>query len=122
MPTVRSSDSRGGAAFCCFADNPFFVLAVQPTASLAEIVTAANRWLDALRRGDPAARTYATPVGPRARTQTLVQHAVTRLRDRDARVQYEIWAAADPADLPEALTESTDGFSGAPRAFGWRGR
>lgn len=122
MPTVRSSDSRGGAALCCFADNPFFVLAVPPAASLSEIVAAANRWLDALRRGDPAARTYATPVGPRPRSAALVRHAVTRLRDRDARVQYEVWAAATPANPPDDFVEPTDGFSGAPRAFGWRGR
>ena len=122
MPTVRSSDSRGGGAFCCFADNPFFVLDVPPSASPTDILAAANRWLDALGRGEPAAQTYATPVGPQRRTETAVRHALTRLRDRDARVQFEIWATAAPADVPDGFDGPTDGFSGAPRAFGWRGR
>ena len=120
MSTVRSPKSRGEAAYCRFADNPFFILDVRLNASLAQIHRAAMRLLEALERGE--AQTYATPLGPRPRTATAVRHAVTRLRDRDERVQHEIWAAADPATVPVALGGADTGWTSAQTAFGWRGR
>jgi hypothetical protein len=122
MSTVRSPKSHGTAAYCRFADNPFFVLGLGVDASLPEIRRAAARLLAALEAGDPAVAHYDTPVGPQPRTGVAVRHAVTRLRDRDERVQCEIWAATGPASIPPVLAESSTGWAGAHAAFGWSRR
>jgi hypothetical protein len=121
MPAVRSSVPPGNAARRRFADNPFFVLELTPRATARDIHRAAARLCEALERGDPTVGSYPTPVGPQPRTAELVRASVTRLRDRDERVQYEIWATAEPSRPPQTLGEAdADGaFAGAFGAFGW---
>lgn len=85
---------------------------------------AAARLVDRLVDGDPDARRYDTPVGPRERDPAMVQRAATQLRDPDERVQHELWAAAPRRAAPPrpVASEQSTGWSDAAQAFGWRRR
>jgi len=99
------------------ADNPFYVLGLRPGATRAEIETEGQKLLGMLALGLAAARTYATPVGPRPRTGDDVRRALAALRDPDRRVQAELWAQLEPE--PIAPAPAPAGFD-ALAALGWR--
>jgi len=89
-----------------FADNPFHVLELPPTATRAEVERAGQKWLAMLEVGVKSARLYPTPVGPRARTPELVRGAMAELRDPDKRIVHEMWCAS--AVTPEPAPSSVD--------------
>ena len=102
-------------------ENPFLVLGLAPSASRIEIEREAQKLLGMLELGFAAARTYATPLGPRERTPELVRAAVATLRDPARRLAAELWARAShvpsPPDPPPA---SSDGWPDALVKLGWR--
>jgi len=104
------------------ADNPFFVLGLSPDASRIEIEREAQKLLGMLELDFADARTYATPLGPQARTPELVRAAVAALRDPYRRLVAELWArhapAMKPAPTPARTTER--GLPGLRRRLGWR--
>ena len=94
--------------------NPFHVLCLSVEASHAEVEQRVVSLLHDLERGAPEAGTYASPLGPRERTKSLVQWAGKQLSDPDRRLQHEIWylgAVEGPPAEPRPQ---------AWRAFGWR--
>jgi hypothetical protein len=105
------------------ADNPFFVLGLPPDASRIELEREAQKLLGMLELGFADALTYATPLGPRARTAEHVRAAVAALRDPYQRLVAEVWArhapstlaAADVADEPAATSRP-----GLRAKLGWR--
>jgi hypothetical protein len=72
--------------------NPFLVLAVAPSASVAEIERQGQRLLAELAAGLDGARRYETPLGMRERTSELVRAAIAELRDPARRLGHEWWA------------------------------
>ena len=105
-------------------DNPFFVLGLPPDTSRIEIEREAQKLLGMLELGFVDAKTYRTPVGPRARTAELVRAAVAALRDPYRRLVAELWARHRPPardDVPVA-THATDEAprTGLRRRLGWR--
>ncbi len=74
------------------AQNPFFVLALAPDASAADVERAGQRLLAELAAGLDGARRYVTPFGPRDRTPELVRLATAELRDPARRLPHEWWA------------------------------
>ncbi len=106
------------------ADNPFFVLGVSVDAARLEIEREAQKLLGMLELGFAAARSYATPLGPRERTAEGVRAAVAALRDPAQRLVAELWARHAPAlraVAPEPLAAAPgETHVGARRAFGWR--
>ena len=103
-------------------DNPFFVLGVSADASRIEIEREAQKLLGMLELDFAEATTYATPLGPRARTPEAVRAAVAALRDPYQRLVAEIWARHAPAErvADAAEPEVATGTPGARRAMGWR--
>ena len=83
-----------------FWNNPFFVLALPVTATSAEVERSAQRLLAELSIGRESARSYATPLGPGARTPDLVRTAVAELRDPGRRLAHECWAKVGLSDAP----------------------
>jgi hypothetical protein len=102
------------------AENPFYVLAISPDASRIEIEREAQKLLGMLELGFEAARTYATPVGPRPRTPEAVRAAVAQLRDPYQRLLAELWARHAPTSLETAAPEQPAPASDLRRALGWR--
>lgn len=105
-------------------DNPFFVLGLPPDTSRIEIEREAQKLLGMLELGFVDAKTYRTPVGPRARTAELVRAAVAALRDPYRRLVAELWARHAPPtrdDVP-ATTHVTEEAprTGLRRRLGWR--
>jgi hypothetical protein len=103
-------------------ENPFFVLGVGCEASRIEIEREAQKLLGMLELGFEAAKTYATPLGPRERTPESVRAAVAALRDPYQRLLAELWARHAPPmseakpDAPSAEPQHT----GLRRMLGWR--
>lgn len=111
-----------------WADNAFFVLELQPTATRPEVERAAAKLLSMLEIGMKAAAIYPTPVGPRARTPELVRIAVADLRDPERRAMHEAWWI-DPGpsspESPEVEPRSEASLPwtfDAPRVLGWARR
>ena len=102
------------------AENPFFVLAISPDASRIEIEREAQKLLGMLELGFEAAKTYATPLGPRPRTAEAVRAAVAQLRDPYQRLLAELWARHAPASLEVAAPEEPAPSFDLRRALGWR--
>ena len=102
------------------AENPFYVLAIAPDASRIEIEREAQKLLGMLELGFEAAKTYATPLGPRPRTPEAVRAAVAALRDPYQRLLAELWARHAPASLETAPSEPAAPSSDLRRALGWR--
>ena len=102
------------------AENPFFVLAVSPDASRIEIEREAQKLLGMLELGFEAARTYATPLGPRPRTPEAVRAAVAVLRDPYQRLVAELWARHAPDSLETAPPAPAAPSTGLRRRLGWR--
>lgn len=85
-------------------ENAFFVLGVSPDASRLEIEREAQKLLGMLELGFDAAKSYATPLGPRQRTAENVRAAVAALRDPYQRLVAELWARHIPiAEIREPL-------------------
>jgi hypothetical protein len=104
------------------ADNPFFVLGIAPDASRIEIEREAQKLLGMLELDFADARTYQTPLGPRARTAEAVRAAVAALRDPYRRLVAELWARNAPPPRPAAPPEPVAPATrpGLRRALGWR--
>jgi hypothetical protein len=105
-------------------DNPFFVLGLSPDASRIELEREAQKLLGMLELGFSGAQTYATPLGPRARTAEMVRAAVAALRDPYQRLVAELWARHAPP-LRETMppTNDVDVDEQPPvlrRDLGWR--
>jgi hypothetical protein len=105
-------------------DNPFFVLGLPPDTSRIELEREAQKLLGMLELGFADAKTYRTPLGPRARTPELVRAAVAALRDPYRRLVAELWARHAPPvrdDVPAAKTVADEAPSPGLRArLGWR--
>lgn len=96
--------------------NPFLVLGVPVTASLAELEREGQRLLDALALGMDAAAQYATPLGPRPRGAEEIREALAELRDPERRALHEVFAP--PADLAPAAS-GLEPWPEALAALGW---
>jgi hypothetical protein len=105
-------------------DNPFLVLGISPDATRIEIEREAQKLLGMLELGFEAAKTYATPLGPRTRSSEAVRAAVAALRDPYQRLVAELWARHAPAaTLAASHAEPVDELTATPgtrRALGWR--
>jgi hypothetical protein len=104
-------------------ENPFFVLGISGDASRIEIEREANKLLGMLELDFAAARSYATPLGPRPRTSEAVRAAVAALRDPYRRLVAEVWARHAPATATTVIEPEIaidQGQPGARRALGWR--
>ncbi|MEZ4452364.1 MAG: hypothetical protein R3B09_23050 [Nannocystaceae bacterium] len=124
--------ARGGR----FADNPFYVLGVRPSASRLEIEREGQKLLGMIELGLRAASTYATPVGPRPRSADAVRGAMADVRAPERRILRELWATLPaeatrpPPSPPEgdpfrrddapAPAPAQSGWEGAFSLFGWR--
>jgi hypothetical protein len=73
-------------------ENPFLVLALAPSATLAELEREGQKLLAMLAAGLADARRYETPFGAHERTPELVRAALADLRDPDRRLVAEWWA------------------------------
>jgi len=101
------------------AENPFFVLGLSAEASRIEIEREAQKLLGMLELDFPEVKTYATPLGPQARTAEAVRAAVAALRDPYQRLVAELWARhAPPA---QAAADAAPILAGADlrRTLGW---
>lgn len=126
------AESRSEPSRIPITHNAFHVLGLTPRANWSHVMQAAEALVDALEAGDPEARRYHTPLGPRFRTAADVQRAMTRLRDPDERIQHEIWwetpargMAAPHDDTTASSVEAwpdADAWPNADAAWGWRGR
>jgi hypothetical protein len=103
-------------------ENPFFVLAIACDATRIEIEREAQKLLGMLELGFDAAKTYATPLGPRERTPEAVRAAVAALRDPYRRLLAEFWARHAPPARDAAPVEAPrdEAPTGLRRALGWR--
>lgn len=75
-------------------ENPFLVLALEPSAGTGEVERQGEKLLAMLAAELEEARRYPTPFGPRHRTAELVRAAVAELRDPGRRLRHEWWARA----------------------------
>ncbi len=104
-------------------ENPFFVLGVSPDAPRLVVEREAQKLLGMLELGFEAAKTYATPLGPRPRTAEAVRAAVAALRDPYRRLLAELWArhAPEPREAaPDEPAAPAPVAEGMRRALGWR--
>ncbi len=74
--------------------NPFLVLALPPESTPDQIEREGQKLLMMLSAGIAGAASYATPLGPRARSAEMVREALAELRDPDQRLVHEWWARA----------------------------
>lgn len=124
MPSSNAtlpSSATSSRSVARIADNAFHVLGLTPRATWPDVARVADALLAALEAGDPAAASYATPLGPRPRTAGAVRVARARLRDPDERIQQEIWWEA-PARGPAAPNLDEAAWPRASAAWGWRQR
>jgi hypothetical protein len=114
----------------CVVDNPFYVLALPPDCSRADIERQGQKLLGMLELRLGQAATYATPLGPQPRTGDKVRQAMAHLRDPQRRLMFEVWARipADAAlhdaddfidDDDAASAQAPAGWPGARRLLGW---
>ena len=102
------------------ADNPFFVLGVSCDATRMEIEREAQKLLGMLELGFVAAKSYATPLGPRERTPEAVRAAVAALRDPYQRLVAELWARNAPPMRESRAEPAPQGHPGLRRSLGWK--
>lgn len=109
-----------------FADNPFHVLGLRPDCARIDVEREGQKLLGMLGLRLKSAATYATPVGPRPRSEERVRTAMAALRSPERRLLHEFWAGLAPAPLPEApRPEPEPAQAPAPlesafAALGWR--
>jgi hypothetical protein len=95
------------------------VLELPTRATWSEIERRADTLREALRSTD-AIDSYPTPAGSRRRIAADIDAAVEALRDPDARLVHELWAAVPPRREPKTADAAMPGWSQAMTAFGWR--
>lgn len=100
-----------------WARNPLYVLELPISATRAEVERAGQKWLAMLELDLAAARLYATPLGPRARTPELVREAMAELREPDKRALHELWWLA-PEDGPAPAPDDDGSQPAADAALG----
>jgi hypothetical protein len=102
-------------------ENPFFILGLAPTCTRAALEEEGQKLLGMLALGLSAARTYATPLGPRERTPELVRTAMAELRDPERRLAHELLAqSTEAAGAPRASDERLAPWPEALRALGFQ--
>ena len=93
-------DGAGGkerdAARLRLASNPFYVLALRPECSRADVEREGQKLLGMLELELRAASEYRSPIGVHRRTPELVREAMAELRDPDRRLLHELWATLEP--------------------------
>ena len=100
-----------------FVANPYFVLELEPSASLLEIERAGQKLIAQLTIGAMSSKTYASPFGPQPRDESVVRSAVARLRDPNERILCAFWAENVPSrDAPEATAAPEEALA----ALDWR--
>jgi hypothetical protein len=104
--------------------NPFYVLELPPDCVRVDVERQGQKLLGMLALNLAAAKTYATPVGPRPRTEELVRQAMAELRDPDKRIGHELWARlpATPLPVEKSVAPAPPPFPQAPIALGWKAR
>jgi hypothetical protein len=105
------------------AENPFFVLGLEPECSRLEMERQGQKLLAMLEVGFAEATRYATPFGERTRDAEAVRAAMAHLRDPRRRLVAELWARAPVRAAAEAppLEGAVNGEPEAPARTGWRG-
>lgn len=73
--------------------NPFYVLDLSPSCSMAEVERAGQKWLGMLALEMSESQVYLTPWGPMPRTADLVRTAMAALRKPEERWLAEYWLA-----------------------------
>jgi hypothetical protein len=105
-------------------ENPLLVLGLGAGATRMEIERQAQLLLGMIELGFADALSYATPLGPRARTADLVRGAVAALRDPAQRLVAELWlapAAAAAAEAPPG-PDVVETWPAARETLGWAPR
>jgi hypothetical protein len=110
-----------------FADNPFYVLGLRPDCARVDVEREGQKLLGMLGLKLKSAATYATPVGPRPRTEDKVRAAMAELRNPDRRLVHEFWASLappaappKPPPAPETPGPGPQPLAEAFAAIGWR--
>ncbi len=75
-----------------FAENPFFVLGLPTSASLADVERTSQKLVAQLTIGAESAKTYASPFGLQQRDESKVRAAAAALRSPQQRLLCELWA------------------------------
>jgi hypothetical protein len=106
------------------SENPFFVLGVAWNAQRQDIEREAQKLLGMLELGFAAAASYDTPLGPQVRTSESVRIAIATLRDPNARIVAEFWAAhavavASSAPIPAPVESTTKSASSLLQQLSW---
>ena len=101
------------------ADNPFFVLEIDPSATRMEVERSGQKLLAQLAIGVGAAKSYPTPFGKRERDESAVRAALSALRDPEKRALYELWYVEEAGS--EEATVPLRPWPHALRSIGWRG-
>jgi hypothetical protein len=91
------------------AENPFYVLGVDPRATRAEVEREGQKLLGMLELGLGSAATCETPLGPRPRTAEDVRRALAELRIPERRLVHELWARLPAAHGRVASGPATGG-------------
>jgi hypothetical protein len=109
------------------ADNPFYVLGLRPDCARVDVEREGQKLLGMLGLKLKSAATYATPVGPRPRTEDKVRAAMAELRQPDRRLVHEFWASLappaappKPPPAPETPGPGPQPLAEAFAAIGWR--
>ena len=87
------------------SENPLLVLGLGAGASRIEIEREAQKLLGMIELGFAEAMTYATPLGPMARTADAVRAAVAALRDPAQRLAAELWLVEGAVPAVERVEE-----------------
>lgn len=94
------------------------MLGVKTDASRTEIERTTQRLLSELGVGRAAAKTYATPFGPRERTDDLVRAAAAALRDPRTRLAHEAIARL-AAPMLETTPPASPSWTDVMRRMGF---
>ncbi len=87
-------------------ENPFYVLELAPDCSWVAIERQGQKLLGMLELGLKPAMIYLTPLGPQARTPTLVRMAMAELQRPERRLYHEFWAKLPVQQNPEISGDS----------------
>jgi len=104
------------------AENPFYVLGVDPECARHEFEREGQKLLTMLALGLAEVQTYATPLGDRIRTPELVLYSMAELRNPSRRLLHEILAALPPSEIRASYPtrfEDEDRWVEAAGLFGY---
>lgn len=96
--------------------NPFYVLDLRPSASMAEIERQGQKLLGMVELGISSAKRYSTPAGEESRDADLIRRAVAELRDPQRRLAHELWAALPPKPVKPFRSEAKATSDAGPKA------